>query len=1158
MEKPIKTLVLGCGVAALTAAFVVAPVHAGPNTQPNADTDPRLEQEHLKIADGFEINLWASDPMVEKPIEINFDAAGRLWVATSETYPQVKPGQVPNDKVIVLEDTTGSGKADKATIYADHLLIPTGIAPGDGGCYVANSTEVDFLKNTQGNNGPQLGSGDPGTADFRRAILAGFGTEDTHHIIHTFRWGPDGRLYFNQSIYIHSTVETPLGTKRLYGGGVWRFEPQTMRLGVFVTGLVNGWGDAWDRWGTAIGTDGAGGVGINYFIPGAAFTATPNARRVLTGLNPGSPKYASVEVLSGRQMPDDVQGDLITNDFRANRVVRFKLSDDGAGFSAKMQKDFITSTDRAFRPVDVKMGPDGALYIADWYNPIINHGEVDFRDSRRDHVHGRIWRVTAKGRPLVKPPKLVAATIPELLDHLLDPEDWTRLQARLVMRERGSAAVAPELQKWIDSLPQRGLSGDALEHARLEALWTCETIDHVDGQLLQQLLQSPNANARGAAAQVVANWVSALPDPAALLAPLVADENPRVRLEAVRALSAVGTPEAAPLAARALDKPMDRFLEYALYKTCVDLESVWLPAFKSGKLKWETPAQLGFALQAVQSADALGVVIDQLKRGEVSAELRKDVIDLIASVGQPAQVGEMLKIAAFAPGLDDSIRVFALEAAARGARQRKVIPPIVAADLAALIDSRNPLVSAAAMRLAGAAHDVSAAARLRQLAGESDTPEVVRLASIEALTELTPTDARPFFAKLADSANQPQVRAGAVVGLASLDVQQAAPAASDWLTSVPPGTDPAPVLAAFLRRQGGADALAGALNGRSWSPDSAKLALRYLQSIGQDAPALTDVIRKSAGVAAMDPHLSPDQMSALVAEVGAKGDPTRGEQVFRSKTAGCYQCHAIGGAGGALAPDLRAIGASSPMDYIINSVLLPNKDIKDGYDSMIVATKDGDVIQGIKVREDKQDLVLRDNLRDEIVIPQAEIKSRKPGGSLMPSGLADALTHQEFVDLLRFLGELGKPGPWAINDASVVRRWRLLDGSAPASPEAAALPALTGMAWRPDYSNVAGQLPLADLTNPVSFIQAQIDVTTPGKVHLGFNNFSGLTIWVDGQRVEMDRPGTNQSDTNLDLTRGVKTLTIRVDKSRRGSEGIRLDVSDAPGSPAHVLPLGGK
>src|SRR5262245_5553227 len=403
------------------------------------DPDPEIERRALQAADGFEVNLFAADPLLAKPIQMNFDARGRLWVACSEVYPQIKPGQKANDKIVVLEDTDGDGRADKTTVFADGLLIPTAVEPGDGGAYVADSTDLLHLADTDGD----------GKADRRRVLLSGFGTEDTHHILHTFRWGPDGLLYFNQSTYIHSHIETPHGPRRLGGGGVWQFRPEAVWLEVFARGLINPWGLHFDRWGQTFATDGAGGEGINYMIPGASYAWTPGATRIVAGLNPGSPKYCGCEVVSGRHLPPDWQGNIITNDFRGHRVCRFVLGDDGSGFAAMQMPDLIRSTHPAFRPIDVKMGPDGAIYIADWYNPIIQHGEVDFRDPRRDVTHGRIWRVTAKGRKLGERPKLVGATTEELLERLKDPEQWTRHFAKRVLKERGAKTVLPALDKWV-------------------------------------------------------------------------------------------------------------------------------------------------------------------------------------------------------------------------------------------------------------------------------------------------------------------------------------------------------------------------------------------------------------------------------------------------------------------------------------------------------------------------------------------------------------------------------------------------------------------------------------------------------------------------------------------------------------------------------------
>jgi glucose/arabinose dehydrogenase len=277
-----------------------------------------------------------------------------------------------------------------------------------------------------------------GKADQSRIVLSGFGTEDTHHILHTFRWGMDGQLYMNQSIYIHSHVETPFGVRRLNAGGIWRFRPETMKLDVFARGWVNTWGHTFDRWGQSFVTDGAGGEGINYAVPGAAYPYVFGVTRILHGLNPGSPKYCGLEMIDGRHLPDDWQGNLITHDFRGHRVCRFVLSEDGAGFAARQQVDLISSPHVAFRPIDVKQGPDGAIYIADWYNPIIQHGEVDFRDPRRDHTHGRIWRVTAKGRKTLKRPEFSGKSVAQLLESLKSPETYERHHVKRVLKEMGA------------------------------------------------------------------------------------------------------------------------------------------------------------------------------------------------------------------------------------------------------------------------------------------------------------------------------------------------------------------------------------------------------------------------------------------------------------------------------------------------------------------------------------------------------------------------------------------------------------------------------------------------------------------------------------------------------------------------------------------------
>jgi putative membrane-bound dehydrogenase-like protein len=202
-------------VACLALALAGRPAFAQRGLKDIPPPDTAAELAAMQVAEGYEVKLFAADPMISKPLQINFDPQGRLWVSSSRVYPQIRPGEVANDTVTILEDRDGDGRADTSTVFADGLLMPTAVLPdhlfaGGAAAYVANSTELVHLADTDGD----------GRSDTRRVVLSGFGTEDTHHLIHTFRWGVDSRLYFNQSIYIHSHVETPRGVRRLNGGGI--------------------------------------------------------------------------------------------------------------------------------------------------------------------------------------------------------------------------------------------------------------------------------------------------------------------------------------------------------------------------------------------------------------------------------------------------------------------------------------------------------------------------------------------------------------------------------------------------------------------------------------------------------------------------------------------------------------------------------------------------------------------------------------------------------------------------------------------------------------------------------------------------------------------------------------------------------------------------
>jgi putative heme-binding domain-containing protein len=1121
-------------------------------TVPNPDTE--LERRSFQVAEGFEVNLFAADPLLAKPIQMNFDPAGRLWVASSDLYPQIKPGQKPADRILILEDQGGRGRADKITVFAEGLLIPTGVAPGDGGAYVANSTELVHFREKNGK-----------AAD-KRIVLSGFGTEDTHHILHTLRWGPDGLLYFNQSIYIHSHIETPYGVRRLNGGGIWQFRPETMQLEVFAHGFCNPWGHLFDRWGQSFATDGAYGEGINYVLPGASYVYTPGAVRIVAGLNPGSPKHCSAEMLSGNHLPDDWQGNILTNDFRGHRVCRFVIREEGAAYASQERAELIKTNHAAFRPVDVKMGPDGAIYIADWYNPIIQHGEVDFRDPRRDHTHGRIWRVTARGRPPVPRPHLVSASTEVLLEALQAPEDWTRQQAKRVLKERGPQ-VLPALHTWVAHLD--GSKADH-EHHLLEALWTYESLDTVEPDLLKRLLESPDHHARAAATRVLACWQDRVPDALGLLSRRVRDKHPQVRLEAVRALARLQDPHAVEVALEALTLPVDRYLDYALWLTARELAPLWLPAFKKGQLDFGGKSRpLLFALRAADSPDAVGPLLDRFRAGKIARADRAEALSLIASLGGAGELGLVFDmVVAEQAGVADQ-QALLLSALEQAARQRGVVPRGDHTRLGKLLSNRDPATQAVSARLVGFWHVESLRPALVKLARDSKRGMALQEAAVDGLARLGGAESARELTTLADAPFPEPLRKQAIVALISVAPEKAAQKAVRMLGAGGGGSDPGDLFLAFLERKDGAQLLERALRDKRLPTEVAKIGIRAIRSTGRDAPALIGALARAGHVTGGWRELTPDDMRKLTNEVVDHGNADRGETLFRRKDLACLKCHAIAGAGGQVGPDLVSVGASAPIDYLIESILLPSKAIKENYHALLVATRDGRLLTGIKVRETNTNLVLRDAEDREVSIPVDAIEDRKVGGSLMPEGLADSLTRSELVDLVRFLSELGKVGPYAVSKAPVARTWQVLEPSSAAydllgsTSFASVVRANHALTWTPAYSKVSGLLPIAALPalrfdkpdskefDSFAFARCRVEATADASAFLRLNSPAGIKLWLD------DTPVPASSRTLLRTSPGVHILTLAIDLNRC-RDGIQCELADEPGSPAAVRFIGGK
>lgn len=1116
----------------LILPFLGTSLVAQRNLKDIPDPDPEIQRASFQVHEDFEVNLFAADPAIAKPIQMNWDRQGRLWIASSSTYPQIAPGQEARDKILILEDTDKDGKSDKTTVFKDGLLIPTGILPADGGAYVANSTEILFLEDTDND----------GKADKETVMLSGFGTEDTHHIVHTFRAGHDGCIYFNQSIYIHSHIETPWGVRRLGGGGIWQFRPESRRLEILCRGFVNTWGHVLDPWGQSFATDGAFAEGINYVFPGSVFKAAPDAPRIVKGLNPGQPKQCGLAQLSGSHLPEEWQGAMVTNDFRGHRVNTFFLTPENSGYHSRQGPNLISTNHAAFRPIDVQMGPDGAIYIADWYNPIIQHGEVDFRDPRRDHIHGRIWRITAKGRKPLPYPKIAGASISDLLEMLKSKEGWTRHFAKRELRDQDPDKVRFALDKWVSKLDKKDPN---YEHQRLEALWVMHSLNQLHFPLFKQLLKSPEPRARAAAVRMVYERPDETGNPMTTLAKAIADNHAQVRLEAIHALRQVRKPWAVEIALRALDKEMDDNLDFALWQTVRELEGIWFPAYAKGHLSLPTP-HLTFALQATENPDGVTPIIALLKTARLKGQQQSDALDLVAQAGSAEHLDYLVELASSA---DDPSQYLGL--LKQAVENRRMRPAKKQAAILPLLSHKSTSIQTLAFELAGLWKLQEARPKLASIAKNSDSDPGLRLASLHALAGIGGSDSLQILRDLGDASQPLNTRAMAAAAMVNLASSAASKLAAELLAEMELADDAEPIFEAFFKKSTGPRYLARALKGKTLSPEIAILGIRKAAGSGKRGNDLVTALTEAASLQPMEQKLNAQQMEAIVTKVRSQGNAARGEEIYRRQALACLACHAIGGSGPVIGPDLVSLGSSAPVDYIIDSLLDPNKKIKEGYHLTTVQTPDGQVHTGALVSRNTQSLQLRDATGKLTTVPVTDsTKVNILNASLMPPGLTASLRQDEFIDLVRFLSELGKDGPYKVSPEPVARTWEVLQKSSNRRAfNAHSLPvvrSLEGLEWKPAYSLVSGEIPIAQLPVNQRFdlnfhmLAFPLEVSTPGELTLTLNDPTGLQIWVADQNPDLSKTAT------VKLPKGKHEVLVAIDTSKRTSP-LRIGLQNKAG-----------
>lgn len=626
------------------------------------------------------------------------------------------------------------------------------------------------------------------------------------------------------------------------------------------------------------------------------------------------------------------------------------------------------------------------------------------------------------------------------------------------------------------------------------------------------------------------------------LAKLAQDENPRVRVEAVRALAKIPSARSVELVLGVLDKPMDNFLDYAVWLSINDLAQPFLKALESGEWKPDTAAkqrQLEFAMKSIEPGLASAFLAKSTGAKPLPRDGSGPWIELVGQSGGPAELGKMFE-QVLAGGFDDAASTRALAALGSAARLRNVRPGGDVTRAGQLFGSANPVVRLQAVRLAGAWKNLGEHfPKLLALAGGADTAPDLRAASFESLREIGGLGTVAGLKPLTEKSVAPGIRRSAAATLTALNPAEFSPTAAAVLADTTNDAEAAELWRALLNIKGAGKALAAQVPLVKLNETAAKAGLRVAREGGRKENELIAALAQSGQLAAPAADLTPAQIQAIAAASATRGDAARGERVYRRAELGCMTCHSIGGVGGKVGPDMTSIGASAPADYLVESLFLPNAKIKEGYHSLVIETKDAQEFSGILVRESGQELVLRNAANQEVSVALKNIAKRANGLSLMPAGLLEALKENERLDLFKFLTLLGKPGDYDASKGGVARLWQVaaaahtdmqkdeaawMSGKFPAKKTTPLISLVDGRLVADDLKATLGQIGFWEGAVGV-FVATQFQSLKEGTGAFKLEGGAKAEVFIDGKAVKVAK----DASFTAGLAAGPHTLVLRFD-----------------------------
>ena len=983
--------------------------------------EPAESQKHLALPRGFEARLFVSEPQIAKPITLAWDHRGRLWIAETRDYPnEMQPKGQGRDRITICEDTDGDGKADKFTVFADKLSIPTSLTFANGGVVVHQAPETLFLKDTDGDD----------KADVRQVLFTGWGIGDTHAGPSNLRYGFDHWLY---GIVGYSGFQGTIGSEHMeFRQGLYRFKADGSKLEFLRNTSNNSWGVGISEEGLVFGSTANGCPSVYLPIPNRYYEsvrgATPRVLRNIADSNrffPVTDKVRQVDFHGGftaaaghalytaRTYPKPYwNSTAFVAEPTGHLVATFALERRGTDFLSHNGWNLVASDDEWTSPILAEVGPDGNVWVIDWYNYIVQHNPTPqgFRTGKgaayetplRDKTHGRIYRiVSTDGKPSA-PVRLDPANPESLLAGLTSDNMFWRMHAQRLLIERGKLDVVPKLVA-LSNDPMVDAIG--LNPGAIHALWTLSGLGAMEGpaaSAAETALRHASAGVRRNALQVLPRNESSRK--AILAARSAFDTDPHVRMTALLALSEMPrSDDAAAVIAEFVDRgglDQDRWLGDAATAAAAAHDFAFLKAIAARSREAQRPLNPA-ALEVVRR------VAEHHARGG-PAESAGALLAALAEA-DPRVLGTIVTGLATGWPTDRPARLSGTEEDVLGTLLSR-IPS----------ESRTSLFVLAG-RLGSSALDrhsaeisASLLATVKDLAKSDD----LRADAARKLVEFRPRDV--------DTARQlveqitPRTSPTLVTALIDSAARSESTEVGRALATLLPTLSPVArdqVIRALLGRSDRTEAVIDGLE-RGTIPIS-ELSLDQRQALGAHpihalAARAKKALERGGGLPDPDRQKVIDSLAPLVLR---GGDPARGKEVFKQQ---CAKCHVHNGEGGKVGPDLSGV-AVHPREELLIQILDPSRSVEGNFLCYTVATTDGRVINGLLASESRTSVELVDTdgktqtvLRGNI----DEITASKK--SLMPDGFEKQVPPEGVADLLAFLTQRGKYVPLDLRKAATV------------------------------------------------------------------------------------------------------------------------------------------